>query len=421
MGTAISRRTLLGGAAGAAALTAFASSVARAATDLRVYVIVVDGCRPDEATGAYLPTLRSLAAQGTRYAAAKAITVAETIPNHVAMMSGVWPSRSGVPANSVWDPASGQVRDLGLATDLLVPTVLDRLPAELGLATAGVLSKDYLHGIFGTRATHRWTPEPLLPITNHAPDLFTMEALVSVVDDHDPALVFANLGDVDRFGHADLTGSSLRLLRTLALIDTDAQLARFVAHLRRRGLWEKSVVIVLADHSMDWSLPLSVVNLAERLDDDPSLDGRFQVAQNGGADLLYWTGPPEERAVAVARMRAIALATPGVLSVHDPATLMLGPNAGDLVVYCKAGWRFSDPTVISNPVPGNHGHPATEQIPLVISGGHPSVRRGLVSSAPARTMDVAPTVAALFGLAPPPGGWDGQVRMEAFGNQLAHR
>jgi ectonucleotide pyrophosphatase/phosphodiesterase family protein 5 len=415
----ISRRSLLGGAAGAAALTAFSSAVARAASDLRVYVLVVDGCRPDEAVGAYLPTVRSLAAQGTSFAAARAITVAETIPNHVAMMSGVWPARSGVPANSVWDPAAGEVRDLGQATDLQVPTMLDRLPAELGLATASVLSKDYLFGVFGERATHRWTPEPMLPITNHAPDVFTMNALLRVIDDHDPALAFANLGDVDRFGHADLTGSSLRLLRTLALIDTDAQLARFVAHLRWRGLWDRSVVILLADHSMDWSLPLSLVNLAERLDDDAFLDGRFQVAQNGGADLLYWTGTPEDRGEAVERMRSIALATPGVLSAHDPAGLHLGPNAGDLVVYCKAGWRFTDPTVISNPIPGNHGHPATEPIPLVVSGGHPVVRRGVVSSAPARTMDVAPTVASLFGLPAPSGGWDGVALSPAFAGALA--
>jgi hypothetical protein len=415
----ISRRSLLGGAAGAVALSAFSSAVASAASDLRVYVLVVDGCRPDEAVGAYLPTVRSLAAQGTSFAAARSITVAETIPNHVAMMSGVWPTRSGVPANSVWDPALGEVRDLGLPSDLLVPTLLDRLPAELGLATASVLSKDYLFGVFGERATHRWTPEPMLPITNHAPDVFTMDALVRVIDDHDPALVFANLGDVDRFGHADLTGSSLRLLRTLALIDTDAQLARFVTHLRWRGLWERSVVIVLADHSMDWSLPLSLVNLAGRLDDDAFLDGRFQVAQNGGADLLYWTGPPDERSAAVERMRSIALGTPGVLSVHDPAGLHLGPNAGDLVVYCKAGWRFTDPTVISNPIPGNHGHPATEPIPLVVSGGHPLVRRGVVSSAPARTMDIAPTVASLFGLPAPAGGWDGVPLSPAFAGALA--
>ncbi len=412
--TAISRRSLLGGAAGAVVLTAFSSAVARAAADLRVYVLVVDGCRPDEAVGAYLPTLRSLAAQGTSFAAARAITVAETIPNHVAMMSGVWPDRSGVPANSVWDPALGAVRDLGRASDLLVPTLLDRLPAELELATASVLSKDYLFGVFGERATHRWTPEPMVPVTDHAPDVFTMDAVLRVINDHDPALVFANLGDVDRFGHMDLTGSSVRLLRTLALIDTDAQHARFVTHLRWRGLWDRSVVLVLADHSMDWSLPLSVVNLTGRLDDDPTLSGRFQVAQNGGADLLYWTGPEDERAAAVARMRAVALATPGVLSVHDPAGLHLGRNAGDLVVHCKAGWRFTDPTVISNPIPGNHGHPATEPIPLVVSGGHPLVRRGVVSSAPARTMDVAPTVAALFGLQAPSGGWDGVPLSPAF-------
>jgi hypothetical protein len=416
MANALTRRTFVGGTAGAVALTALGAATARAAGDLRVYVLVVDGCRPDEATGAYLPTLRSLAAQGTSFTAARSIPIAETIPNHVAMMSGVHPQRSGVPANSIYDRATGEVRDLGLATDLGASTVLDRLPAELGLATASVLSKDYLFGVFGERATYRWTPEPMLPVTNHAPDVFTMDALVRTIDDHDPALVFANLGDVDRFGHADLTGTSIRLLRTLALINTDAQLARFVGHLRRTGRWESSVVIVLSDHSMDWSLPLSLVSLAGRLDDDPLLGEHVRIAQNGGADLLYWTGPADQRSVAVERMRQLALATPGVLAAHDPVQLRLGPLAGDLVVFCKAGWRFTDPTVISNPIPGNHGHPASEPIPFVISGGHPTVRRGQVSSAPARSLDVAPTVAALFGLTAPSGGWDGQARTEAFGN-----
>lgn len=415
MSTVVSRRTLLGGAAGAVALTAVAGAAsASSASDLRVYVLVVDGCRPDEALGPHLPTLRSLAAQGTSYANARAVRVAETIPNHVAMMTGVFPDRSGVPANSVYDRAEGVVRDLGRPTDLKTSTVLERLPAELGLATASVLSKDYLFGVFGERASYRWTPEPLLPITNHAPDVFTMDALIKAVDAHDPALAFANLGDIDRFGHADLTGTSLRLLRTLALIDTDVHLARFVEHLRRTGRWDTSVVIVLADHSMDWSLPLSLVSLAGRLDDDPLLAGNVTIAQNGGADLLYWTGPVDRQQDAIVHMRQIALATPGVLAVHDPAELRLGPEAGDLVVFCKAGWRFTDPNVVSNPIPGNHGHPATEPMPLVISGGHPMVRRGQVSSAPAGTIDVAPTVASLFGLPAPPGGWDGHPRDEAF-------
>ena len=54
-------------------------------------------------------------------------------------------------------------------------------------------------------------------------------------------------------------------------------------------------------------------------------------------------------------MRRVVLATPGFLSVHRPAELRLGPVAGDLVAYCRAGWRFSDPVFSDNPIPGNHG------------------------------------------------------------------
>ena len=295
MAATFSRRTLLGGAAGAAALGALGAitaSSARAADDLRVYVLVVDGCRPDEAVGEHLSTVRELAAQGTSYSQAKSITVAETIPNHVAMMTGVHPDRSGVPANSVWDPALGEVRDLGEATDLTAPTLLERLPAELGLPTASVLSKDYLFGVFGERASHRWTPEPMLPITNHAPDIFTMGAALDMIDEHDPALHVRQPRRRRPVRPRRPTGSSIRLLRTLALIDTERRSsAGSSTTCAIAGMWERSVVILLSDHSMDWSLPLSLINLAGRLDDDPLLDGNVQIAQNGGADLLYWTGP----------------------------------------------------------------------------------------------------------------------------------
>jgi hypothetical protein len=100
--------------------------------------------------------------------------------------------------------------------------------------------------------------------------------------------------------------------------------------------------------------------------------------------------------------------------LHTPAELRLGPEAGDLVAYCRLGWRFTDPTPISNPIPGNHGHPATEPIPFLISGGHPTVRTAQVLDHPARTIDVTPTVGTLFGLAAPPRGYDGRARTEAF-------
>ena len=69
-----------------------------------------------------------------------------------------------------------------------------------------MLSKEYLYGIFGTRATHRWEPMPIIPVSGHAPDVFTMQAALAMLDELDPHLMFVNLGDIDRFGHSDLTG-----------------------------------------------------------------------------------------------------------------------------------------------------------------------------------------------------------------------
>jgi hypothetical protein len=110
-------------------------------------------------------------------------------------------------------------------------------------------------------------------------------------------------------------------------------------------------------------------------------------------------------------MRRLALATEGVLEVHDPADLRLGPEAGDLVVYCQAGWRFTEPDFSGNPIPGNHGHPATMPIPFFLSGGTRAFAHRSTSLGYARTMDVAPTIGKFFGLGAPRGGYDGRPRI----------
>ena len=376
----------------------------------RVYVLVVDGCRPGEISTALTPRLAALRAGGRNYPNANSMPVMETIPNHVMMMTGVRPDRTGVPANAIYDRQLGEVREMDRPSDLRFPTVITRLN-RAGYTTGTVLSKEYLYGIFGDRATYRWEPEPIIPVSGHAPDASTMNATIEMVQKFDPNLVFVNLGDIDRMGHVDFTGTSVRAERTAALAEADVQVGLFVDMLKDSGRWRDSVVIVLADHSMDWSTPGDIINLAPRFEKDPLLAGKVQIADNGGADLLYWTGPGDKRAEARRRMRRIALATPGVLSVHRPRELRLTELAGDLVVYCKSGWRFSDPEPYANPIPGNHGHPATHPIPFFIGGGSPLVRKGTASARVASTPDVAPTVGGVFGLGAPRGGYDGANRL----------
>ncbi len=412
----IGRRALVtAGAAGLVFSTALpgAASAAPRRTRKRAYVLVVDGCRPDEITPTLTPNLHRLRGNGLHYPMASSMPVMETVPNHVMMMTGVRPDRSGVPANQIFDRGLGEVRTMDRKRDIRTRTVIGRLN-RAGLRTGTVLSKEYLYGVFGDRATHRWEPAPVIPVSGHAPDQFTMDAALAMVEEFDPHLVFVNLGDIDRFGHADLTGNDVQLARQLALAGTDRQVQRFVEMLKETGRWEHSIVIVLADHSMDWSRPTDVISLQGAMDADPLLAGNVAIADNGGADLLYWTGAAADRAAAVDRMRTIAKATPGVLAAHDRqrrTSLRLGPEAGDVVVFCKAGWRFSEPDPTGNPIPGNHGHPATLAIPFFIAGGHPDVPRRRASSAMARTVDVAPTVARFFGVGAPRRGYDGRNRL----------
>ncbi len=410
------RRTLLAASAAGVAISSLpgAALAATATTRKRAYVLVLDGCRPDEITPTLMPRTSALRDSGLNHPRATSLPVMETIPNHVMMMSGVRPDRSGVPANSILDRATGEVRDMDRETDIKVRTIIERLNNN-GLTTGTVLSKEYLYGVFGGRATHRWEPAPIVPVSGHAPDVFTMEAALTMVKEHDPHLVFVNLGDIDRLGHSDLTGPlGLKATRQAALAATDVQVGRFVDLLKSSGRWEHSMVVVLADHSMDWSLPHQLIHLSPVLALDPLLAGRVTIADNGGADLLYWTGDPAQLDAAVARMIALSSAVPGVLSAHDPRvtpSLRTGPLGGDVVVYAQAGWRFSDPDQTSNPIPGNHGHPATSPIPFFLAGGHRRVPGRTTSSERAATVDVAPTVADFFGVGAPRGGYDGRSRL----------
>src|SRR5690606_24815021 len=169
------RHVLRLGAAGGAGIvlsTALDSPVLAAKGRKRAYVIVLDGMIPGEIDSGLMPRLKALRDAGTAFPNARSLPIMETIPNHVMMMTGVRPRRNGVPANAIYDRRAKIHRDLDRPSDLRFPTVIERLRKQ-GFSTGTVLSKEYLYGIFGTRANHRWEPFPIIPISGHAPDLFT--------------------------------------------------------------------------------------------------------------------------------------------------------------------------------------------------------------------------------------------------------
>ncbi|MEQ1438288.1 alkaline phosphatase family protein [Fontimonas sp. SYSU GA230001] len=455
---------------------------------LTVVVAVVDSLMPSD-IGPQTPTLQSLIDQGTMYAESRSVFSAETIPNHVAMMTGVVPERSGIPTNNFLDfDVGGAERDLSVPEKLTAKTLFTWITEKCGVNGApthlrhgATLSKKYLYEIFqGDAADPQrqnddpavfnvppesyWDPRssPLYigPGSEHTPDIPTMQQALTQLPDLD--FHFINLGDVDRSSHA-----GGQVARLLVLADTDLMLSRLVSQLQSSGRWENTVLIVLSDHGMDYTLPgpIQAVSVQPLLDQMAACHAPMQAVQNGGTDSLYIqdrSTPPAERQAALRAVRACLLGTadcgalcPGASRPFNAGNIAYAwytqddptdpdgnmpasvrskhPNLGDLVLVASGGLKFSEPDESGNPIPGNHGQLATIHNFMLVTGGSPWVKKGqlIAPSVPSpgpfdrlpeqsETIDVAPTVAWLLGLGiraqdfPDGAGFDGRVLKEAF-------
>ncbi|HVM21332.1 MAG TPA: alkaline phosphatase family protein, partial [Egibacteraceae bacterium] len=283
-----------------------------------------------------------------------------------------------------------------------------------------------------------------MPESEHALDQLTMDQLrrwVFVEQPPTPQFAFVNLGDIDRSGHIDPTGNAVDgeypAGRSGAMLDTDALIGTFVDGLKAQGWWDDTVLIVASDHGMDYSLPDAYVDFPAAFA-GAGLSVGFDLAnddvgisENGGAALVYVhdVAKRDEVRAVLDNLDGVDL----VLSRDAPPHLadygLDHPRAGDFVALVEPGRRVASGNFgSSNPIPGNHGHAITQHSVLMVTGGHDAVAEpssvagppvyeaGSVHRAESGpgNLSIAPTVNALFGLAPPAGGYDGQPLTDAF-------
>ena len=112
------------------------------ATPLLV-MISVDGMRPDyiteaDAHGAKVPNLRRFLKEGTYADGVVGVVPTVTYPSHTTLVTGVWPARHGVLANTTFDPLQqNQGGWYWYTEDIRVPTLWD-VAAAAGRTTASV-------------------------------------------------------------------------------------------------------------------------------------------------------------------------------------------------------------------------------------------------------------------------------------------
>ncbi len=450
-----------------------ASAVAASERPL-VYVVVLDGLDGDRIEAGGAPFISSLlagdGAHATYFPDSSSVIPAETNPNHTAMMSGAYPGRSGIPANAfaLYAPlenedscaptgpfdfgvlpteTSGESRTCPQAE--MVFEAIGRQGDPDHLATAGIFGKPKLGRIFAGQnldpdrpdVDYLWAPcasgpdddaycesVPTNPISGYAIDDKTvMDRVIASLDGglsfpHGktrPDFTFVNLHQIDTAGHATGTGA----VYDTAIAQADDEIERLVTTLRARGEWERTVLILVSDHSMDTIS--SKISLTEALTGAGIAETQFVALNNAGSiDFVYLadrTSP--DRFELLKRMREIIVAQPGVAEAFyrepNPAdggkahTLprthrdwkSLGERSGDIFVTARTGVGFGEPSTSSNPLPGNHGAPQTADNFLAVTGGGHLVRQGTVTgakrSAKPVNVDIAPTVMGLFGLFAP--------------------
>ena len=106
-------------------------------------VISVDGLRPDYITaadehGARVPELRKFLREGTYADGVTGVVPTVTYPSHTTLMTGVWPAKHGILANTTFDPFRKNYEGwYWYAEDIRVPTLWDAATAA-GRTTASI-------------------------------------------------------------------------------------------------------------------------------------------------------------------------------------------------------------------------------------------------------------------------------------------
>jgi predicted AlkP superfamily pyrophosphatase or phosphodiesterase len=416
-----------------------------------VFIIMMDGTRPDFLRRASAPVIHGLAAQGTTFLQAETTYPSQTRVAFVTLPTGSYPGSHGIVGGDEIKDASWQNLETGdndpIAAQALVarPTFFEEASAA-GLTSMYAAMKGYeLVGAKGAT----WTINGKLTLdkTAYAARYLTdvagsvdlalwykqtlsrqlLDQTLAIVREHKPNLVVLNLGSADYVAHT-WGPNSPQYMHTIEFID--GLVGELKTELGKLGILERTAFVFSSDHGFSDVDPRRLISPAgdtsrQNIEEDRRhlLDALVAakiehfVTNTGGASMGVYIRDKSRTAEAVGLLRR----EPWVESIYcEPVPARCDRSLSSLHSYFPGRSPdlmvdLDDDAALNFPQPGQHGtlRPSDMRVPLVFSGA--GVARGALGGK-ASLADVAPTVLRLLGLPGTVLRPDGHVLEEA----LAH-
>ncbi len=198
----------------------------------RVLIMSIDGLRPDLIFRANTPNIHKLYESGSFTFWAKTTPMANTLPSHVSMLTGVGPARHAI----MWNG------DLPLSAPVypLVPTIFE--VAHNAGYTTGVATGKSKFEVIAKPGTIDHAYFPILPKTTDSE--VAMEA-VQIIRQYKPQVMFVHFPGNDSAGHMYGWGTPEQID---AVEQADVSVGAVIKALEDLKLKDSTLIILSADH-----------------------------------------------------------------------------------------------------------------------------------------------------------------------------
>ena len=401
----------------------FAWAPASRAADRRPPVIVVsiDGFRADYFDRGLTPTLASLAAVGVHARSMRPSFPSVTDPNHYTLMTGLYPDHHGIVDNMMVDPSMpgmvfGGPHTAGTDNDPRwwnEATPLWVSAERRGLKTATSMWPSDEAVVQGVAVSYRqdW---PRTGAANPTMDqqVDTVLGWLDLPADQRPALIRLHFSAVDSAGH--LFGPDTPNVNA-AIAKVDTELARLVAGLKARNLYDSVNLVVLSDHGMASISPTTIIYLDDLIDLKSVVVTTY--GAEGGVNPLPGHEAQIEKTLLSPRPHMQCWRRGDI-----PARLHYGHNPRVPAIFCLAevGWTIITREAASYYplLHGNHGYDPAESTMAALFLAHGPAFKAGVTLPTFDNVDVYPMLAMLIGVKPEPN--DGRLSDVASGLRSAH-